>query len=200
MVDNVIMRLKRSFFSLFAVLLGFIAGRGIPVFSADVRTETMDAYILIDTSVSMGNAVSDAANWICEKLVDGVLIDGDRLSVWTFSTNTARVIDHETINPSEKENIKMRIRRISGDGKAPDIASALREAISEAEKRKGSGSVAYLLVASSLVESGNQDADSLLKRSRVQEFPGWKAVVVGVGIEKKVKEGAKSYFDAVGPQ
>ena len=84
---------KRPFFSIFVVLASFFFGAGYQVQGADVRTEPIDAYILIDVSAAMGPAVADAARSICDAVVDGILIEGDRLSVWAFSSGTARVVD-----------------------------------------------------------------------------------------------------------
>jgi len=177
---------KRPFFSIFVVLASFFFGAGYQVQGADVRTEPIDAYM------------ADAARWICDAVVDGILIEGDRLSVWAFSSGTARVVDRAAMSADGKTRVKAEILRIAGDGKAPNLGAALRTAVGEAERRPDKGRVAYLLVAASLVETANAEADLLLKRSRVSEHPGWKAVVVGVGMDRNVREGAQAYFDAAG--
>lgn len=189
---------NKPYLAFIAVLSACFVGPAFHVGAADIRTEPIDAYILIDTSAAMGQAVSDATRWICDTVVDGMLIDGDRLSVWTYSSGSSRVMDRLTLGGDGKEKAKADILRITGDGRAPNVGAALRKLIDEAESRPDRRSLAYLLVASSLVETGNMDTERLLKRSRVRELPGWKAVVIGVGSDEKAREGAQAYFDAVG--
>ncbi|MFA6508179.1 MAG: vWA domain-containing protein [Treponemataceae bacterium] len=184
--------------SLLFVFLTFFQGAGPLLFGADLRTEPIDAYILIDTSGSMKGAVGDAAEWICARVVDDLLGTGDRVSVWAFSDGTRRLIERETIDKDSKNKIKDEVRKLSDDGKISNIAAALKALLTEAESRKDPRPIAYVLVASSLVEAEKDAADKLLKYSRVEERPGWKAVVVGVGLEKRVAESARIYLQTIG--
>ncbi len=166
----------------------------LPLSAEDVRTDSIDAYILIDKSNKMLGSVADAADWICARVVDGLLAEGDRVTVWTFSDASESLVDEQTLAGGSKEAVKKAIRSISGDGKTPDIAGALKSLLDKAERRASPNKLVYVLVASSLIEPGNDAADKLLKYSRVEERPGWKALVVGVGIESRVAEATRSYM------
>jgi hypothetical protein len=192
------MAIKRYSVSFLAIIFYLFSSAWIPVFSADIRTEPIEAYVLLETSAAMGNAVPDAADWICDKVIDGILIPGDRLSVWSFSAGAARLIDRQTFIQQDKENIKAGIRGLAADNKAPKLALALTELLQETRRWASPGKTTFLVVAGSLVESDSHETEMLLKRSKVTDFPGWKAVVVGVGIDGKVTESTKAYFEAIG--
>lgn len=179
-----------------ALTLHLSVGAVLPIGAADTRTEPIDAYILIDVSAAMGDSVKDAAEWVCGKVIDDLFIAGDRVTVWSFSADTRRHFEQETLTAEGKERIKAAIRNLRGDGGKPAVADALGALLRTAESRKEEGRLAYLLMASSLVESGDSAADKLLKHSRVAEQPGWKAVVVGVGIERAVAEKAALFLTA----
>jgi hypothetical protein len=68
------MAIKRYSVSFLAIIFYLFSSAWIPVFSADIRTEPIEAYVLLETSAAMGNAVPDAADWICDKVIDGILI------------------------------------------------------------------------------------------------------------------------------
>jgi hypothetical protein len=57
---------------------------------------------------------------------------------------------------------------------------ALTELLQETRRWASPGKTTFLVVAGSLVESDSHETEMLLKRSKVTDFPGWKAVVVGV--------------------
>lgn len=185
---------RLSFFFAF-LFLGLIP----KVYGEDTRTQPIDVFILIDRSAAMTDAIADAREWICSNVVDGMLIPGDRVDLWTFSDNFQRIYSREIVTPDFRETLKKTIRGVTGDGKTPKLGSALASFLADANARPDRNAIAYVLVAGSMVGPaskgpGDEKTEELLRFSRVEAHPGWKAVVVGIGLEEQVRRLTKEYL------
>lgn len=186
-------------------LLLIILGNAPNLYSADTRNKPIDIFILVDKSAAMADAIADAREWICATVVDGMAIPGDRVHLWTFSDSTERLYQGTVVTEEFRETLKKTLRSVAGDAKAPDIAAALSAFLAEASSRADRSTIAYVLVAGSMTDRslkalGDGKTEELLRFSRVEARPGWKAVVVGIHMEDKVRELTKRYLqDTVAP-
>jgi len=148
--------------------------------------------LIIDGSASNASVKEEISAWVISRL-DQILAEGDRVTIWNAG-EAARVIYTGTVNnDSDRENIRRSIREFSAFSETADFSGALREA---AGRQSSSFSYTLLVCASpdslSAFLSGSQA--NLLRFSRVEEFPQWRALVVGLNLEARVKQAAAKFF------
>jgi|TergutMp193P3_1026864.scaffolds.fasta_scaffold01206_10 hypothetical protein len=163
-----------------------------PLYGADNQRPPIDINLIIDGSSSLAGVQSEVNAWISSRL-DQILVEGDRVTVWSAG-DASRVIYSGRINgDAEKEAVKRSIRELSGSGQAADFSGALREA---STRQSSSYSYTLLISASpaalSSVISGPQA--NLLRFSRVEEFSDWRALVVGLNLDARVRRAAAAFF------
>ena len=160
--------------------------------NAEGQRSPIDINLIIDGSGSFLQSRGEITNWVFSRL-DQILADGDRVTIWNAG-QTAAVIYSGTISgDTEREAVKRSIREISASGEFADFAGALRGA----QGRQGTG-INYNLVicaspaALSPIISGPYS--NLLRFSRIEEFSGWRAVVVGLGLDNRVRNAASAFM------
>jgi len=176
--------LKIMLFLVFAVFLSLT-----PVFA---QRAPIDINLIIDGSSSLTAVKNDVTTWVSGRL-DQILADGDRVTVWSAGTQSKVIYTGKTEGTPGKEAVKKSIRDITPSGNNPDFSGALRDA---ASRQSSNYSYTLLISASpdalSSVLSTRQA--SLLRFSRVEEFTNWRALVVGLNIDGKVKKSASAFF------
>jgi hypothetical protein len=155
--------------------------------TADSPRAPIDINLIIDGSGAFSGVKQEVTAWVLGQL-DQMLVDGDRVTVWNAGT-PAKVVYTGT----DKDAVKASIQSLSGSGSSADFSGALRDAAS----RQSSGFAYTLLISAtpgalSSLLSGPQAG--LLRYSRVEEFTGWRALVVGLNIDNKVRKAASDFF------
>ena len=164
------------------------------LYGADGQRSPISVNLIIDGTTALTGSRGEITAWVSNRL-DQILADGDRVTIWNAGP-TARVIFSQTISgDSDKEAAKRSIREISASGENADFAGALREAAA----RQGTGINYTLLIcaspaALSPVISGPHS--SLLRFSRVEEFSGWRALVVGLNLDTRVRNAASAFMES----
>jgi hypothetical protein len=182
--------LRKTIPGLLAALL--LAAQGL--YALDSRNTPIEVNLIMDGSSAMKNAGEEAVAWVCSYLVDGLLRDGDRITVWN-AAGTAQIAYSGVLSGAEgRENLKKILRSLSAGGNSADFAGALRDA---AQRSSRSGMIYTLLVSGSsaalspaLLGSGA----GLLRYSRVEEFSAWRALVVALDINSQVQRAASAYL------
>ena len=149
--------------------------------------------LIIDGSSSLVNVKTDATDWVIGRL-DQILADGDTLTIWSAGAS-AGIIYTGTINSAaDTESAKRSLRELSVSGSSADFSGALRDAAG----RGTSSAFTYTLLISASQESLSStisgSAGNLLRFSRVEEFSGWRALVVGLDLDARVRRAAASFF------
>jgi hypothetical protein len=176
-------------------LLGALLLLAQGLYALDSRNTPIEVNLIMDGSSAMKNAGEEAVRWVSGYLVDGLLQDGDRITIWN-AAGTARIVYSETLSGAEgRENIKNVLRSLSLQGNSADFSGALREAAGRTASRSGitytlliSGSSASLSPA--LLGSGA----AFLRFSRIEEFSSWRALIVALNINSQVQEAAGAYL------
>jgi hypothetical protein len=169
------------------VLYGFS-----PLHGADAQRPPIDINLIIDGSQAFADLREEISLWMFDRL-DQILMDGDRLTIWNAGAS-ASVIYSATVNSSaDRESAKTSIRELSASGSNTDFAGALREAAG-----RHSPSFSYTLLISASAEALSSVLEgpqaNLLRFSRVEEFPAWRALVVGLNIDSRVRRAASAFF------
>jgi hypothetical protein len=162
-----------------------------PVYGQNTPRSPIDVNLIIDGSNAFAASKDEITSWTCTRL-DQILINGDRVTVWNAGAS-ARVIYTGTISgDTEKEAVKRSIREFQASGNNADFSGALREA---SGRQSSTFSYTLLISASqdtlSSLLSGPQA--NLLRFSRIEEFSTWRALVVGLNIDSRVRSAASAY-------
>ena len=183
---------RRPSFFLTALLLAVFCC--LPALYAEDTRPPINVNLIIDGSLSLSPLKDEIAAWVSGRF-DEILVNGDTVTVWS-AEDSARVIYSGVINGSaDREAAKRSIRELTPTGQTADFSGALREASS-----RQSSTFSYTLLISASpaaltsVLSGPQA--NLLRFSRVEEFPGWRALVVGLNLEARVRRSAVAFFSS----
>jgi len=163
-----------------------------PLYGADSQRPPIDINLIIDGSQAFSDSREEITSWICSRM-DQILADGDRVTIWNAGAS-ARVVYSSSINSNaDSEAVKKSIRELSASGNNADFAGALREAAS-----RQSSSYSYTLLISvspealsSILSSPNAN---LLRFSRVEEFSSWRALIVGLNLDARIRGAASAFY------
>jgi len=171
---------------------------GQVLFAGEVRRTPLDLCLIVDGSTLTGPAKEEALAWLSRGVVEEILQEGDRVTVWRAG-GTAEVIFSETLGDEGKAAMKERLMVLETDESArPDFLGALKEAAGQ-DRRKGHIDLTLLVCGppASLVSLGGAGI-SLIRYSKVENFKGWRILVVASGIERQVKEAAAAFMSEDG--
>jgi hypothetical protein len=158
------------------------------------RNGPIDVNLIIDGSRYMGE--TGARAWICEYLVDGILQEGDYLTIWVAGDRAA-VLYQGVLGADNRESIRGLIQGPLPESPSADFAGALRAAQGAGVPEDRSPVMTYTLLVSSprgLSPAHVGAALPYLRYSRMLEFPGWRALVIALDIGPHVREAADSFL------
>jgi hypothetical protein len=78
---------KKAIPGLLAALLLLAQG----LYALDSRSIPIEVNLIMDGSLAMKNAGEEAVQWVSGRLVDGLLQDGDRITIWN-AAGTAQIV------------------------------------------------------------------------------------------------------------
>ncbi|MDR1419509.1 MAG: hypothetical protein LBI86_03970 [Treponema sp.] len=161
----------------------------------DIRTAPIAVNLIVDGSQTLKDAGGGPVDWLCDYFVEHILAGGDYLTIWNAAEN-ARIIFSGTVKNGDKEEIRKILRAMTFSGGHADFTGALREA---AERRpEGTAAWTYTLLVTgspkALVPSLLGSSASLLRYSRVDEYPGWRVLTVALDIRNRINQAAAAYM------
>ncbi|MDR2404151.1 MAG: hypothetical protein LBD78_08990 [Spirochaetaceae bacterium] len=184
---------KGPFWLLFFVI--FILSPFPFLAAEDVRVVPMDMHLIIDGSAALRAGRDGAVSWLCDHVVDELLREGDRLSIWIAAGRAKRIFSEALSGGDKKEEVKALLRSIVPGDDSADFSGALREAAAIT----GGGTMVYTLLitgsAAGYSPLSGSDTIDFLRYSRVQEFPGWRAIVAAPGIASRIRNAASAYLN-----
>jgi len=164
----------------------------------DSQRPPIDINLIIDGSLSSANVKNEVTSWVCNR-IDQILNDGDSVRIWNAGSPSKVIYTGSVNSNTDRENIKKSIRELSenNSSNSVDFSNALKEAAARASGQQNSSYSYTLLISASAnalasVLSGPQA--NLLRYSRVEEFPEWRAIVVGLNIDAKVRNAAAVFW------
>ncbi|MDR2740646.1 MAG: hypothetical protein LBB98_00595 [Treponema sp.] len=154
-------------------------------------------FIIIDGSSALSNEKDAVIEWLCDYAVDGILREGDRLTLWLAADSARELFSGALSGADSKETLKSLLRSLKPQGSVADYTGAL---ISAAGKEAAAEGMACTLVVSGSRAGytpfpGNKEEAALLRYSRVLEFPGWRAFVVSQRIGSRVRQAAAAFMN-----
>ncbi|MDR1617727.1 MAG: hypothetical protein LBS06_01610 [Treponema sp.] len=163
----------------------------------DSRNIPVEVNLILDSSQAMKNAGEEMTNWLGSYLVDQILQEGDRLTVWDAGAQ-ARIIYSDTLKGGTfGEEIRTLLKSRAPEGPEADFIGALKEAA--ARNSGGKITCTMLVSASSAALSAvlSEGGANPLKYSRVWDFPSWKVLIIAPDINSRVKEAAAAYMSGL---
>jgi hypothetical protein len=181
----------------FILSLFFIYLPAGPVSASDIRTESLDMFIIIDGSSALSNEKDAAIGWLCDYAVDGILREGDRLTLWLASDPAEELFSGVLSGADSKEALKSLLRSLNPQGSVADYTAALKAA---AGKEAAAEGMAFTLIVSGSRAGykpfpGSEKEAAMLRYSRVLDFPGWRAFVVSQKIGSRVRQAAAAFMN-----
>jgi hypothetical protein len=166
------------------------------LYAQDVRTAAINVNLIMDGSAALKNAGNEAAAWVSDYLIDRILQDGDRITIWN-AAGKAHIVYAEAVSGADgKENIKKILRSLTFEGNSADFSGALRDAASRINSPGAILTYTVLISGSSSSLSPlllGSDSN-LLRYSRMKEFPAWRALIIALDINSQVQRAAAAYF------
>ncbi|MEW5816172.1 MAG: vWA domain-containing protein, partial [Spirochaetota bacterium] len=169
--------------------------------SADIRTEKIDVFLVLDKSLSMEEEIKAVKEYIDTFIIDQLLIPGDFFVVIAFYGQAEIIISDEVEVTSTKPELKTRLQKTIADGRFTDIGHALDTLGTVLDKYKERDRKRYML----LITDGIQEAPetskyyspdgsfnhAFLENARTIQKEGWKIQILGIGSATAAKEIAK---------
>jgi hypothetical protein len=178
--------------AVFAALLLVFVVSGL--YSDNGRNTPVTVYLIVDGSQALNSVIDDVSAWVSGNLLDTILQNGDRLVMQSVqSPGAVKTVYTGVYGSGEKEKILRELAAVPAEGgdESPDFAPALQSAAA-------SGVFTYTLLIcaspSGLSPTLDGPGAGLLKYSRMEEFRGWRAVVVGLNLNEKVRRAASDWF------
>jgi hypothetical protein len=164
----------------------------------DKRVIPLDFYLVIDCSESINSVKNDALSWVYSNVVDRLLIEGDKVTIWSAG-DSARIIHYGEISSSAgKREIRDLMQNLATNEKSADFSGALRDL--EPRVSTDQSRLSYtVLVASSaggLESALTGSSKGLLQWFRTEKYEGWQILVVAPDIAPKVRQAALSYMSS----
>ena len=170
-----------------------------PLTAEDSRTIPLDLNLIIDGSSSLETFKNDAVAWISEKVVDRILVAGDKITIWTAG-DKAQVIYSDTLSGTTgKQEIKDKLKALGTSGKTADFSGALRDAAARVSQTAADRLAVTMLITASaegLEPTLTGSAQGLLRWFRSEQYERWQVLIVGPEIGKKVQQAAAAYMSS----
>jgi len=179
--------------------LGFLS----PALHAeDKRTIPLDLYLIIDGSSTLDNSKSDTVAWINSQVVDRILTDGDKITIWTAGDKAQMIYSDTVSGDAGKKDIKDKIGALDTGGKKADFSGALKDLMSKISQTAGDGSrlsCTMLITGSAegLEPTLTGASQGLLRWFRSEKYERWQVLIVAPDIGKKVQQAAAGYMSSL---
>jgi hypothetical protein len=163
--------------------------------AADIRTTPLNINVILDGSREMRAFTDEAAAWLCDYLVEGVLIEGDQLNIWIAGEKAQRAYSGLLGGGGWKETIKKIFRSFVPEAGQADFAGALGEASRLSGGRGDIPAYTILVCGSSrgLVSLETEGA-AYLRYSRNREFAGWRVITAALDAGPRIREAVRAYL------
>ena len=186
---------NKRLFIILIVLVGFTSF----LKADDKRVIPLDLYLVVDCSESINSVKNEALAWVYSNVVDRLLIEGDKVTIWSAG-DRAQIIHNGEISASGgKEEIRDLLQNLAANGKSADFSGALRD-LEPRVSGTGQSRLPYtVLVTSSAARLENALSGSsrpLLRWSRSEKYSGWQIIVAATDITPKVRQAAASYISS----
>jgi len=164
----------------------------------DKRVIPLDLYLVIDCSESITDVKNEALTWVSSKIVDRLLVEGDKVTIWSAG-DRAQIIHNGEISGGGKQEIMDLLQNLVTNGKTADFPGALRDLaprVSQTDQNRLSYTVIVTSSAGGLESALTGSSQSLLRWSRSEKYSGWQVLVAAPDIAPNVRQAALNYMSS----
>lgn len=170
------------------------------IYAEDGRNGPVDLYLLIDTSFSLSNHYSEVVSWIRSTIFEELLQQGDSITI-VAAGESVQVLSEISITGQESfQELEKLLQSIRLQDTYVNWAGAIREIKRRDSMKFNQQSLGVALMITGTdsrgpVSNGEKTGnwEGLLKYSKVEDFPGWKVLVIGLNVDGKIKVAAAEY-------
>ena len=155
----------------------------------------IDINLIIDGSQFLGEVKDEVLLWTGERF-NQILVEGDTVNIWNAGSAANIIYSGRAAGGRERDALLASIREISPSGLTADFSGALREAVSRAAPSPYSYTILISASPAALTSVLSGPQANLLRFSRVEEFTGWRALVVGPNIDTWIRRAASAFISA----
>jgi len=184
----------------FFLALAFLAVFFPRLNAQDRRNIPMDFYMIIDGSEAFEKHRNEAIAWVNERVVDRLLLDGDRVSIWAAGDRAELVFSGDVSDSGGNQEIKDQLLNFAPTGRSADFSGALRNVnagISGTSDDRLPYTILVTASAGGLYSALAGDTQGLLRWFRTEKSAQWQALVVAPDIGRKVNQAALAYMNSV---
>ena len=167
--------------------------------AVDRRAIPMDLYMIIDGSAAFQNSKADAIAWVNERVVDRLLLEGDRVSIWAAGDRAELVFSGDVSGSDGSAAIKDKLAGLAPTGRSADFSGALRNVNAGITGADG-GRLPYTILvtasAGGLENAIAGDTQGLLRWFRSEKYEQWQVLVVAPDIGRKVNQAALAFMNS----
>ena len=165
----------------------------LPLSAQDQRNTPITVNLIVDGSQDLSGVLNDVSSRVSNSLIDGILQNGDTLTIWSAG-KTAQILYSETLKTAaDKENIKKILKSLPAQGDSADFSGALQRAAAQS----GRNIRLTMLVNAShstLTPALSGSSAQLIRFSRVEEYNGWRMLIIAPDINDTVRRAAAAFF------
>jgi len=186
---------KQCLLIILIILVGFTSA----INADDRRVIPLDLYLVIDCSESINNVKDDTLTWVYTNVVDRLLVEGDKVTIWSAGDKAQVIYNGEISASGGKSEIRDLLQNLVTNGKDADFSGALRDLEPRVAGTDQSRLPYTMLVASSaekLESALTGSSQALLRWSRSEKYSGWQILIAEPNIAPKVKQAAASYMSS----
>jgi hypothetical protein len=184
---------KRRFFIFLIILVVFTSF----LKADDKRSIPLDLYLVIDSSESINSVKNDVLAWVSSRIVDRLLIEGDKVTIWSAEDSSRIIFNGEISASTGKREITDLLQNLATNGKTADFPGALSDLaprVSQTSQTRLSYTVIVTSSAGKLESTLSGSSQSLLRWSRSEKYSGWQALIVAPDIAPKVRQATLNYM------
>jgi len=186
---------KKRFIIILIILVGFSS----LLKADDKRVIPLDLYLVIDSSESINSVKTEALDWVYSKIVDRLLVEGDKVTIWSAGDRAQIIYNGEISASGGKPEIRDLLQNLVTNGKKADFSGAfadLAPRVSQTSPNRLSYTVLVTSSAGVLESALTGSSQALLRWSRSEKYSGWQVLVAAPDIAPKVKQAALNYMSA----
>jgi len=186
---------KKRLLIILIILVGFTSF----LKADDKRVIPLDLYLVVDCSESINSVKNDAFAWVYSNVVDRLLLEGDKVTIWSAGDRAQIIHTGEISASGGKEEIRDLLQNLAANGKSADFSGALLD-LEPRVSGTGQSRLPYtVLVTSSAAMLENAltgGTRPLLRWSRSEKYSGWQIIITATDIAPKVRQAATSYISS----
>ncbi|MDR1803305.1 MAG: VWA domain-containing protein [Treponema sp.] len=161
----------------------------------------MDLYLVIDGSEAFQSSKTDAIAWINERVVDRLLMEGDRVNILAAGDKAELVYSGDVSDSGEKAAIKDTLTNLAATGKSADFSRALSTVSFAIANGNAGDRISYTMLVTASAEGLESalagDAQGLLRWFRTEKYEQWQVLVVAPDIGRRVNQAAAAYMNSL---